>query len=171
MTVIISYVSAKHVIQVSDRRLTWITGPNAGQIADDDANKAVVICNRLVLAYTGLAQMTGQKTDEWALDVVAEVNPYNPQRVIESLCKRATEDFKKINLTKSSKKHAFVISGWAKFNNPDAPLTPFISAISNALSDKWQWLPEAESTFHIRTESLATRPFLLAIVGLFNLIP
>jgi hypothetical protein len=44
-------------------------------------------------------------------------------------------------------------------------LTPFVSAISNALNSTWQWLPEAEDIFQVRTVPLGNRPYLLAAVG------
>ena len=165
LTLVVSCISPNHIVQVSDRRLTWITGADAGRVADDNSNKAVVVCGCLVLAYTGVAQIRGLKTDEWALRVASEVTPYNPQRVCEALAFRATEDFRNIRLSKSDRRHAFLISGWAKLNDPNAPLTPFVSAISNALNNEWHWLPEAENAFQIRTVPLAQRPYLIAAVG------
>lgn len=165
MTFVLSRISPTHVVQVSDRRLTWITGPNAGQTAEDNSNKALVVCGRLVLAYTGLAQIGNAKTDEWALDVAAKVSPYNPQRICEALALRATEDFRSITLRRTLLRHAFLISGWARVNAPNAPLTSFVSVISNALNRKWQWLPEAEDIFQVRTAPLGNRPYLLAAVG------
>ncbi|MBI3960907.1 MAG: hypothetical protein HY328_19015 [Chloroflexi bacterium] len=145
--------------------MTWLAGPDTGQVADDDRNKALVICNRLVMAYTGLAQITGSKTDEWLLDVVSKVIPYNPQRVCETVAERAAEEFRRVRLPSSKKRHAFLVSGWAKFNSQNAPLTPFVSAIANALDDQWHWVSEANDLFQVRTISLADRPFLLAAVG------
>lgn len=147
MTLIISCVTTSHVVQVSDRRLTWLTGSNSGQMADDNRNKALVICNRLVMAYTGLAEITGSKTDEWLLDVASEIIPYNPQRVCETVAERAAEEFRRVRLSSTKKRHAFLVSGWAKLNSRDARLTPFVSAISNALDDQWHWISEAEDIF------------------------
>ena len=64
-----------------------------------------------------MAEIAKQKTDEWMLDVASRINPYNPQRVIEAIAKAATEEFKKIPLAKSLRRHAFLISGWAQFND------------------------------------------------------
>lgn len=75
MTLALACISQNHVVQVSDRRLTWITGSHAGKVADDSQNKALVVCNRFTLAYTGLAQVANQKTDEWVLDIAAGINP------------------------------------------------------------------------------------------------
>lgn len=165
MTLVVSCISPNHVVQVSDRRLAWATGAHAGRVADDNSNKAVVVCGRLVLAYTGLAQIRSLKTDEWALRVAAEVAPYNPQRVCEALAEGATEDFRRVTVSKPLRRHAFLISGWARFNDPNAPFTPFVSSISNALDNEWRWLPEPEDVFQVRTVPLGNRRYLLATVG------
>jgi len=165
LTLALACISDNHVVQVSDRRLTWITGPHAGKVADDGRNKALVVCNRFVLAYTGLAQIANQKTDEWALNVAARVNPASAQGISETIAKEATEEFRKLKIKKTSRRHAFLISGWAKFNRADAPFSSFVSSISNALDNNWQWLPEPEDIFRIRTVALGPRSFLLAGVG------
>ena len=165
MTLVISCVTPSHVVQVSDRRLTWLTGPDAGQVADDNRNKALVVCNRIIIAYTGLAEIANHKTDEWLLDIVSTVEPYNPQRICETLAERAAEALHKVRIPSPKKRHAFLVSGWAKFNSEDAPLTPFVTAISNALNNQWHWVPEANDIFQVRTVPLANRPFLLAAVG------
>ena len=158
-------MTPSHVVQVSDRRLTWLTGPNAGQVAPDDRNKALVVCNRLVIAYTGLAEVAGNQTDEWLLEVVSTVVPYNPQRVCETVAERAAEEFRKVRLPRSAKRHAFLVSGWARFNSKEASFTPFISAVSNALDGRWSWLSNADNVFRVRTVPLGDRPFILAAVG------
>lgn len=165
MTLIISCVTQNHVVQVSDRRLTWITGPNAGQVADDNKNKAVIVCNRLAIGYTGLAEIAGSKTDEWLLDVVREVLPYNPLQISKAIAKSATKDFRKILLPSDKKTHTFLVSGWAKFSTQDTRLTPFNSFISNTLDDRGEWTSQARDTFVILTIHLADLPFELQMVG------
>jgi hypothetical protein len=165
MTLVLSCITPNYVIQVSDRRLTWATGPQAGKTADDDSNKALVVCNSLVVAYTGLAQVGGLKTDEWLLDVAGSVIPYNPERVCQAIALRATSEFRNFILAKSLKRHAFLISGWARFHQRDAPLEPFSVAISNALNQTWQWLAEAKESFSYFGKRLDTDPFRLDSVG------
>lgn len=114
---------------------------------------------------SGLAQSANPKTDEWALDIAASVNPANAQRISETIAKEATEEFQKLKIEKTLRRHAFLISGWAKFNKADAPFSSFVSSISNALDDNWQWLEEPEDIFRIRTVALGPRSFLLAGVG------
>lgn len=165
MTLVLSCISRSHVVQLSDRRLVWLTGPNAGKTKTDDSNKALIVCGRIAVAYTGLAEIANQKTDEWLLQVASNVNPYNPQRINEAIANLATEEFRKIKLEKPLKRHAFLVSGWARFNDRNAPLTSFVVAISNALDQRWHWLKEPKDTFNIQVIRLGKQPFLLAGVG------
>lgn len=169
MTLAITCYTSNHLVQVSDRRLVWTTGPDAGKTADDDANKAVVVCNRLAISYTGLAEIERSKTDDWLLETVSKVNPYNPQRVIKAIAEGATQAFKNIRLPASTKRHAFLVSGWARFVDSradlNAPLGSFACAISNALTSDWKWETEAKTTFQIFTKELRNRSFQLCSVG------
>jgi len=114
MTLAITCYTSNHTVQVSDRRLVWLTGKNAGQPADDNRNKVLVVCNRLAISYTGLAEIEGSKTDDWLLETVSTVNPYNPQRVIKTIADKATQAFRNIRLPAPKKTHAFLVSGWAR---------------------------------------------------------
>jgi hypothetical protein len=165
MTLAIGCITADYTIQVSDRRLVWLTGSNAGKVADDDRNKVVVVCNRVALSYTGLAEIGREKTDDWLLEVASKIVPYNPQRLLNALSEAATAAFRRIRLPSSKKRHAFLISGWARFNDREAPLTPFVCAVSDALDDNWSWNREASDTFRILMSPLVGRPFRVAAVG------
>lgn len=166
MTLVLTSISPKYVIQVSDRKLTWLTGPNKGKEADDKTNKAVVVCNRLVIGYTGLAKIGGQKTDDWILDVVSSVIPYSVERIKKTLAERANKNFERIRLPSKDKRHAFMISGWARFDSQDAPLTPFVSIISNAHDfAAIKWLDEAQNEFTTGSTALGNHPYFLAAAG------
>lgn len=169
MTLAIACYTANHCIQVSDRRLVWITGTDAGKCADDDTNKAVVVCNRLAISYTGLAEIGVNKTDDWLLETVSKVNPYNPQRVIKAIAKSATQAFGNIRLPAPTKRHAFLVSGWARFvdskADSNAQLGSFACAISNALTSEWKWETEAKTTFQIFGKELRNRYFQICSVG------
>jgi len=149
LTLVLNCISPKYVIQVSDRKLTWLNGPNKAKTASDKANKAVVVCNRLVVSYTGLAQIGAQKTDDWILDVVSSVTPYSAEKIFRTLTERATQSFKQLKLPLAKQHHAFIVSGWARFDSRDAPLTPFIKIISNALDFATaKWLDKAQNEFN-----------------------
>src|SRR5438034_5833169 len=132
MTLIISAITYKHVIQASDRRLTY---PD-GRLADDGANKAVcVYCAdaRFSIAYTGIAHVGRMRTDEWLVGVLTDAKAYQMDlRSISELLKtRATTALKKAL--------------------PRLPLTlalagyrenwPFVMSVSNIEGEGFQPLP------------------------------
>lgn len=59
MTLILSVLTQENVVQVSDRRLTWISGPKKGEVADDSSNKIVLFEQRMAFGYTGLTEVDG----------------------------------------------------------------------------------------------------------------
>lgn len=149
MTLILSLTTPDCVVQVSDRRLTWINTSGVVGVKEDDRNKAVVVCNRAAVGYTGLAEISKQNTDEWLVNVLADVVPYNPQVAFKSIAAKATKEFRKQKLSLYYKRHAFVVVGWANVE-PNGALWPYICAISNALDDRWNWLKQAQDDFRVR---------------------
>jgi hypothetical protein len=163
MTLVLSCITPDLAVQVSDRRVTWLSGPNKGQIADDNRNKVVVVCNRLAIGYSGPAEIGPQRTDDWLLGVVSDVVPYDVNRVLRDVREGATSAFRRIlDDPQGAKRHAFVVIGWAKWGGL---LQPFITSISNALDDAWRWMPSADEEFRPRTVALATREIQLVATG------
>ena len=148
MTLVLSCITRDFIVQVSDRRLTWLNGPNSGSVADDERNKAVVVCNRLVFAYSGLAEIGSLRTDDWLLEVIrrATVKSYNVRAVVSAIATEATDAFRRLVLSRHLKRHAFVAAGWVKLAR-EAPLVPVIVSISNAVDDRWRWQRVASDQF------------------------
>lgn len=170
MTLVLSFLSPQHVVQVSDRRVTWLDGPNAGQIADDDQNKAVLVLNRFAISYSGLATIDGIRTDDWIAKLSSGVRPCSPQRLVTSLRDSATAAFRTRHGDPRFKRHAFVLAGWVR-HAPEAPLAPIVIAVSNALDETWGWREQAESEFKVSQAALADgAPFSLTETGA-NLSP
>ena len=95
MTLLASFASSGMVVQASDRRLTY---PD-GSVADDQANKAVcAFCAdaAVAFAYTGLALIGLQRTDEYLLDrLIAIRAPHKSiTDVIQELTDVLTSDFR-----------------------------------------------------------------------------
>jgi hypothetical protein len=155
MTLILSMFYRDHIIQVSDRRLT----DSKGRLFDDDSNKAVFFENRILIAYTGLSNTGGQKTDHWLAQTLAEIEAesdstyVNPDWLFTKLADRATDAFQKISpaygLNKAQKRHAFVALGWYKRNN-SGQYDPIFYSISNAFTENFTWLVEAQDKFSVR---------------------
>ena len=93
MTLILSCLTPKYVIQVSDRRLML----SNGQLIDDHRNKSILVNGHMVFGYTGLASMDNGKTmnDDWFLDTLSESYKANPNTSLtttaEYVAERATE--------------------------------------------------------------------------------
>lgn len=143
MTLIISAVVGDYAIQVSDRRLT-----RAGQLVDDEANKAVLFCNRFIFAYTGLALVGSIPTDDWLTQVLVNSRALSISDATQSLAQQATAAFSQIGYNKQQKRHAFVGVGWAKLPN-EAFFSPIICSVSNAHAEDGVWFDEASDEFKI----------------------
>ncbi|WP_280335681.1 hypothetical protein [Nocardia wallacei] len=108
MTLIQTLVAPEHILQVSDRRLTY---PD-GSIADNSYNKAVSWCNELVIAFTGIAYIDpGQRkpVSEWIAETLSGVSG-DGEEAIEKLRSSAERAVKR--LPWPDKRLTIVISGF-----------------------------------------------------------
>ena len=64
MTLLISCLTSKYIVAVSDRRLTT----PKGKVVDDAANKVIFFAPDALFSYTGIAEISGTRTDEWIAD-------------------------------------------------------------------------------------------------------
>ena len=142
MTLVLSLITESWAIQVSDRRLVWLDPANRIIRKDDERNKAVVWCNRLAFAYTGLAELGPMReaTDEWLARELAEswvdagAADQSQDAVMAAIADRATAAMKRPRIARGipahQRRHAFVGVGWARFKEEDA-MTPYIAQIHN----------------------------------------
>jgi hypothetical protein len=159
---ILSCLTDRHAIQVSDRRITRETPTGSIEVLDDERNKVVLVCNRFAISFSGIAELEGIPTDEWILDVAGAL-PHSLQRIVENLASRAEAVVRRLRLPPEKQHLAFVAIGWA--TGRDAPV-PCAISISNALDDAWRWKESAQSRFRIRPDALADgAPFRLIATG------
>src|SRR5829696_8178317 len=152
MTLVLSCITPKFVLQVSDRRLTY---PN-GSVADDETNKAVVFQGHILFGYTGLARIARTDTHVWTVEALLRGQASTAGNFMASadhLGKEATRAFQRIP-DRGLKRHAFVAAGWASSGPGSQALRPFLMTISNALDDTGRWLPLADRHFRIAFHSL-----------------
>ena len=83
MTLVLSAGTQKFLVQVSDRRLT---DPHTGNAVENMAVKAIAYCNFMVVAYTGGAEVAGERTDIWIARQL--------QKVKRPTCSRAAGQLK-----------------------------------------------------------------------------
>ncbi len=143
MTLILSAVAGDYAVQVSDRRLTV-----GARVEDDETNKAVLFCGRFAFAYTGLAKVAREPTDEWLTRALVNAKTESLSDAVDSLACQATAAFQKIRYSKIEKRHAFVGVGWTRLRN-EGFVSPIICSVSNALDGKGNWLNEAKDDFSV----------------------
>src|SRR5262245_37528625 len=142
MTLILSCLTNDYVLQVSDRRLTFLGGPRSGQVMDDDRNKAVVWNSIIAFAYTGVTPVDDERTDIWLtrtlIDAAKAGLPPDLPSLLSFLRDSATNAFARLTtLHGRTFHHTFVGVGWAQLRPRDQPsdqgqILPFICSISNA---------------------------------------
>jgi hypothetical protein len=141
MTLVLTALTQHEVIQVSDRRFTYMRGDEVLR-RDDENNKAILFCGRLMFSFTGFGDLgTERQTDLWLAnricDVIAEATqPGDQGAVLQGVAAKATELFRKLRYR--GQRHAFIGAGWARFNpdQPQAPaspneMQPYLALISN----------------------------------------
>lgn len=141
MTLILSCITERFVVQVSDRCLSDL---RTGRPIEQEANKAVFLSNRVAFGFTGLAEIEGKPADIWLRDVLIphESVGHGVQLVVDE----STRAFAEMRASRAAKRQAFVGVGWALFEHLSDDLLPFGVIITNALTEHG-WLPEAEPTF------------------------
>lgn len=122
MTLILSCLTPKYIVQVSDRRLTW----SDGRVANDSANKAILFHGKACFAYTGIAQIGSQRTDEWIANHLIEQTGL--QNAIDAL-KRALDE--EIHQLRAPNKHLTIVIDLWGTQDPDFPARPWSIALTN----------------------------------------
>lgn len=142
MTLVLSLITESWAIQVSDRRLVWLDAVGGIVRKDDERNKAVVWCNRLAFAYTGLAELGPMReaTDEWLARELAEswanagAVEQSQDAVVAAIADRASTAMKRPRIARRipahQRRHAFVGVGWARFKGEDS-MAPYVAQVHN----------------------------------------
>lgn len=146
MTLIVTYRDPQIIIQISDRRFTFLDGSYT-----DANNKAALVCDRCTIAFTGLAIMGLKKdditTDDWIAKALPKYKPREMPRAVNALKVEAEQALQKLNITPESKRLAFAVSGWMTYG--EAPeLLPATALVTNALRQKG-WDAKASDEFSI----------------------
>ena len=164
MTLLLTCVTPRFVVQASDRRLTYTNGT----VREDIANKATMLCNFATFAYTGLAQSSiAERTDELMLRALAEPNtPINI--LLGHLAREATRGIRNLPLPGTTQQRrvfrrtSFVGAGFLGLRTPQLPgkppsagdLHPFLAVVSNAQDLREEWRPVADQQFSVHLAML-----------------
>lgn len=165
MTLILSCGTPDFVFQVSDRRLTYVDGPNAGTPSTEEANKAVVVGHRIAFGYTGPARIGTQRSDEWLAQVAADGPSRDLKAVCDRICERATDACKLYGI--QDRRFAFVGIGWTSTTSDPGVLRPTLCTISNAVGPDGEWLKSAAPAFMLQVNNWgrAGAGFCIAATG------
>lgn len=160
MTLVLSALTATHVYQVSDKRITSLRD---GAVLDDDRVKAVQYCNQMAFAYTGLAELQRRPFHEWLVDALA-ARASSLEDAVNHLRTALTDEFSKISLSPAQKRHAVVGVGWAQLDDEEI-LSSFQIVVSNALGPDHRWEPVAGPAFRVWAVERKNRPVYVSTVG------
>jgi hypothetical protein len=138
VTIVISVLTHDGILQASDRRLVWLRSDGSMRLRDDDRNKAVIFGNRIVFAYTGLADLgpERQATDEWLAHTLHDNRDAGDQAdILEALAEATTARLnhgRVRSLPRAQRAHEFVGCGWARLPSTQMKeFSPYISLITN----------------------------------------
>jgi hypothetical protein len=156
MTLVLNVLTHHEVVQVSDRRFSYIAADGTVTRQDDEKNKSVLFCGRLVFSFTGLGEIgPDRRTDLWLAKGlaawVAEVErvgtgPKDQRDLLNDLTERATTQFRKPRYR--GQPHAFVAVGWARFSPESDDYRPYLACISNFHNANGSELDAVSSTFN-----------------------
>jgi hypothetical protein len=141
MTLIATLVAENVLVQVSDRRISFLHPDGKISLRDDLTNKAVIFENRATLAFTGFAELEGKATDLWIAERLAREATLNDG--FERITADLTELFRRRPYRGNL--HAIVIAGWKR--NGHADPTGFSGLISNFFETGVGWKRSASSKF------------------------
>lgn len=124
MTLVLTVLTPRFVVQVSDRQLTYRWADGRETYPVDPENKATVVADRLCCAYTGAARVGAKRTDEWVAEALARHN--DVEKAAEDLMQRASGEVSGVPLT-------LVAGGW---HEPEPRMyRPACLVISNFVRD------------------------------------
>ena len=117
MTLILTAMTRRSVIQVADMRLT---DPRTGKVADESTAKMVTSAGRFVLSFAGPASMGREPTAQWMTRVLSGVT--DPNDILVALAESAERIVKRYPT--NTRGLAVVGAGWS--DGPDHPKPTYI---------------------------------------------
>jgi hypothetical protein len=140
MTLILSLLTEHEVVQVSDRRFTFSRPDGSVVSRNDERNKAVLFCGRVLFGFAGRGDLgVKRSTDFWLADRICKVLGESPNAdhgtLLAGIAESASTLFSRAY---RGQRQAFVAVGWARFGDnvrrsPVTPeqFTPYLARISN----------------------------------------
>jgi hypothetical protein len=157
VTQILSCLTRDYVLQVSDRRLTYLCRDGTLKLDEDDQTKAIVVNRALIFAYAGWGEIEKQSTNEWFASVIKRFADADQLRdgTLE-VARRATAYFARPRyppIPPEQKRHTFIGVGWRQ-QRRDGRVIPAAVRITNAFDNQGQLLPRARPDFVVQNPVL-----------------
>lgn len=154
MTLILTCITPREIVQVSDTRLSF---PD-GSVHDDHAVKTTLLCGRHLLAYTGLACLGTERTDMVLASAAAKGDDID-----QSLDAVRVEASRAIRASRATTKGLQILSaGWAR--RGDGPFEPLVVEMSNLTDGRWD-KPVQPALTERGGFITFSRPFHLHVMG------
>ena len=94
MTLLLTCVTDRFAVQASDRRLTMLNG----DVDEDQANKATMLCRQATFAYTGLSRCSvPERTDELLMRCLSR-QQVNFDQLLGGLAREAAQGIRSLPL-------------------------------------------------------------------------
>lgn len=158
MTLILSALTQHEVIQLSDRRFTFTRGDGSLITRNDERNKTVLFCGRLVFGFAGRGDLgLKRSTDLWLADRICVVLSKYPSADQGALLRGIADEATELFATGyRGQRHAFLGVGWARFGGdetagPARPeeFQPYLAGISNFHDSNGRELDTVQERFSI----------------------
>ncbi|MCW5799983.1 MAG: hypothetical protein KIT40_15915 [Nitrospira sp.] len=107
MTLLLTALTPRHIVQVSDRRVVW--QKNDQIVKTEDSYVKAVLTSSFACSYTGLANLGSGDTADWIATVLSD-HTTDPDRGITSLMQAATQQLSR--RTGDNQKLGIVCAGW-----------------------------------------------------------
>jgi hypothetical protein len=165
LTFVLSAITHDEILQVSDRRFTFVNPDGSIHRRDDESNKMVLFCGRIMFGFTGRGDLGMERqTDLWLANRIGEVNATlgEPSQVgmLSGIAKKLTDLFKKRRY--AGQRHAFVAAAWARMqpappSRPATPneMSPYLAYISNFHDADGNELDAVNAAFQVFMRPLA----------------
>jgi len=141
MTMVLTAMTDNHIFVVSDRRMT---DGRTHRTLSSTENKAVVLDNQMILTYTGFCNLEDLPTDAWVAEVLVNEPVENWIRI---LLNRVGPAVRKIKVDPRKRRHAFLLTGYAKMPKGRHAYRPVGFLISNFHGPDGSILSQPEPKF------------------------
>jgi hypothetical protein len=165
VTFVLSAITHNEIVQVSDRRFTFVNPDGSVQRRDDESNKMVLFCGRIMFGFTGRGDLGMERqTDMWLANRIGEIDAAQGEPsqlgLLSGIAKKLTDLFKKRRYR--GHRHAFVAAAWARMQ-PAAPsqparpdeMTPYLAYISNFHNANGDELGTVSASFEVFVRPLS----------------